>query len=50
MEMIQDDVSIYCLPDGACCEADNDHRSPLELDECPMGHEVCTGMCEHYAE
>lgn len=48
--MMQDEVSVYCLPEGACCEADERKRSPLELDECPNGCEVCTGDCMYYTE
>jgi len=50
MDMIQDGVEIYCLPDGARCGADENKRSPLDLDECPVGCEVCTGDCMHYGE
>lgn len=48
--MMQDEVEIYCLPDGACCELDEMGRSPLDLEECLMGAEECTGDCMYYAE
>lgn len=41
MLMIQDGIEVYCLPDGACCEVDENHRSPLDLDDCPLGYETC---------
>ena len=44
MLMIQDGIEVYCLPDGACCEVDENHRSPLDLDDCPLGY------CFYYAE
>lgn len=50
MIMMQDGVEVYCLPDGACCEADEKIRSPLNVEECPLGFEECTGDCVHYAE
>ena len=50
LTMIQDCVSVECLPDGAYCEADEKKRSPLELEECPLGNEVCTGNCVNYEE
>lgn len=37
MIMMQDGVEVYCLPDGACCEADEKIRSPLNVEECPLG-------------
>lgn len=50
MDMTQDGVEIYCLPDGAHCKADEEKRNPLDIDECPIGCEVCTGDCFYYAE
>lgn len=50
MLMIQDGIEVYCLPDGACCEVDENHRSPLDLDDCPLGYETCNGNCFYYAE
>lgn len=50
MIMMQDGVEVYCLPDGACCVADEKKRSPLDVEECPEGFEECTGDCMYYAE
>mgnify|MGYP005757915041 CR=1 FL=1 len=50
MEMIQDGVRVYCLPDGAVCRADEEKRSPLDIDVCPFRYEICTGDCDQYDE
>lgn len=50
MEMKYNGVRIYCLPDDNFCLKDEEHRSPLELDECPLGEDVCTGDCFYYLE
>lgn len=50
VEMYQDGVEVYCLPTGAQCILDPDGRSPLELEECPMGKDCCSGNCEYYSE
>lgn len=50
MNMMQDGVDVYCLPEGACCNADKERRSPLDLEECPQMEEVCTGDCPYYSE
>lgn len=50
MDMMQDGVEVFCLPDSAKCCADEEERSPLDIDECPMGYAECTGDCYHYAE
>nr|DAJ15791.1 MAG TPA: hypothetical protein [Siphoviridae sp. ctqOv4] len=50
MIMTQNEVEIYCLPDGACCELDEDKRSPLDIKECPLGYKECTGDCMYYTE
>lgn len=50
MTMMQDGVDVYCLPDGAYCAADGKGRSPLDMDECPIGCEVCEGDCYYYHE
>lgn len=50
LDMIENGVVVYCLPDTARCEADEEKKSPLELEECPIGCDVCTGDCEYYAE
>ena len=50
MEMTQDGVRIMILPDGAKCEADEEKRSPLELQKCPLVNEECQGNCYWYSE
>lgn len=50
MDMIEDGVDVYCLPDTAHCRADEEKRNPLELEECPIGCDVCIGDCYYYAE
>lgn len=50
MFMIQYGVKVDCLPDNAYCDVDNEKRSPLEIDECPMLYEVCSGGCIYYHE
>ncbi len=50
MKMLQDGVDVYCLPDNAYCAADEDKRSPLDIDDCPNGCEVCEGDCYYYHE
>lgn len=43
IDIWQDGVRVYILPDDNFCLADNEHRSPLDLEECPEGHPYCTG-------
>lgn len=50
MEMRQDGVRVDCLPDGAHCTADKDKSSPLDIETCPCGFEICTGNCMCYEE
>lgn len=50
IDMSRDGVRVECLPDNAKCKADEEGRSPLDLDECPMGHETCCGDCFYYTE
>lgn len=50
MEMKYNGVRIYCLPVDNFCLKDKEHRSPLELDECPLGEDACTGDCFYYSE
>ena len=50
MEMYQDGVSVYVLPDGAICKADECKRNPIDIDDCPLGYEICTGDCDQYIE
>lgn len=49
MKIVQDDVEVYCLPDNAYCNADEEKRSPFDIDDCPLGCEVCSGDCYHYS-
>ena len=46
MLMIQDGIEVYCLPDGACCEVDENHRSPLGIreDECFVVEDSTVGI------
>ncbi|MGF7011967.1 hypothetical protein M2146_002521 [Lachnospiraceae bacterium PF1-22] len=48
MEMRQDGVTVYCLPDGAVCSRCGEN--PIEIDECPEGNEYCSGDCYYYQE
>lgn len=50
MEMYQDGVEIFCLPDTAKCVADHELRSPLDVPICPIGNMECSGDCEYYSE
>lgn len=50
MELVQDGFEVYCLPDNAYCELDEEKRSPLDIDDCPNGCEVCDGDCCYYRE
>lgn len=45
LDMIQDGVRVFHLPDDNFCLADEEHRSPLDMEECPKGEEHCTGDC-----
>ena len=49
MTVMQDGVEVFVLPDEARCEADNEKRNPLDMDECPWGYEVCED-CDYYSE
>lgn len=48
--MTQDGVEVLILPDEANCRADEERRSPLDLDECPLGYYSCSGNCYYYSE
>lgn len=50
MEMKCDGVSVDILPDCAFCRLDEKKRSPLDMDECPIGCEECDGDCPYYEE
>lgn len=46
-----DGVDIFVLPDNARCAASDGFVSPLELNECPTGCEVChPDGCINYME
>lgn len=49
-ELLQDGVRAFVLPDDNFCLADEEHRSPLDLSECPLGQEYCSGDCFYYSE
>ena len=44
MEMYQDAVEIFCLPDSAKCCADEEERNPLEIYRCPEGNKECLAV------
>lgn len=50
MKIYQDGVPVYVLPEGAMCRLDERKRSPLDIDICPFGYEICTGDCSQYEE
>ena len=50
MEMYQYGVRVYVLPEGTICRADERKRSPLDIDVCSFGYEICTGDCDQYEE
>ena len=50
MEMYQNGVPVYVLPECAICKADEHKRNPLDIDVCPLGYEICTGDCDRYDE
>lgn len=51
MEMYADGgIKIFCLPDTAHCIADEEKRSPLDIEECPRGCQFCDGDCMYYSE
>lgn len=50
MDMKQDGVRVFCLPERAYCKADDAKRCPLDIKECPLGYEECDGNCFYYTE
>lgn len=50
LDLIQDGVEVNYLPDDNFCLADEFHRSPLDMEECPRGELHCTGDCFYYSE
>lgn len=49
MEVYQDGVPVNVLPDCVVCKADEHRRSPMDIDVCPCGYEICTD-CYYYGE
>jgi hypothetical protein len=50
MDMFQNGIEIFCLPEGAKCEADEKERNPLDIEKYPMGYSECSGDCFYYSE
>lgn len=50
MESYRDGVEVGIMPETAKCCADDEKRSPLDINVCPVGEQVCTGDCIYYAE
>ena len=48
MRVVQDGVDVYCCI--GYCKADEEKRNPVAIEDCPYGHEVCTGDCYFYDE
>ena len=45
---IIDVVDCFCLPETARCKLTD--VNPIDMLECPDGHEYCSGDCEYYTE
>lgn len=45
---IADVVDCFCLPETARCKLTD--VNPIDMLECPDGHEYCSGDCEYYTE
>lgn len=50
MEIYQDRVEVYVLPEYAKCKADQYNRNPLYMDVCPYGFDICVEGCDQYEE
>lgn len=50
MRLFQDDVEVGVLPEEAHCKLDDNKEHILDLSECPLGNEFCTGYCDYYTE
>lgn len=50
MTVMQDGIEVFVLPDGARCVAGVKEQNPLDIDECPYGHDICDGDCMYYSE
>lgn len=48
MDMVRDGVQVLC-PIGFC-KADKNKRNPEDIEECPIGCNVCSGDCFYYSE
>ena len=49
MKVYQDGVRVNVLPECAVCKADEHRRSPMDIDVCPCGYEICTD-CYYYGK
>ena len=38
------------IPDSAKCCADDEERNPMDIINCPLGNDECSGDCEYYME
>ena len=46
-----DGIDIHVLPESAKCFASEDHISPVSLNECPCGYDICCPeTCTNYSE
>lgn len=50
MKVIIDNKEVTSLPSCTKCVADEDLRSPLEIEKCPIGKKVCSGSCDCFLE
>ena len=52
MRLFQGGGEVDVLPDCAKCTADEEQRSPFDIDDddCPIGEEFCSGDCYYYTE
>lgn len=50
MRLFSDEVEVGILPDEAHCKLDENNEYILDLSECPLGHEFCSGNCYYYTE
>lgn len=50
MEIYQDGVRVFCIPEDSRCTADEENRSPEDIWECPIGCDTCSGDCQYYTE
>ena len=39
-------IQIYCLPDDAKCLADEEKRSPEQMDQCPLCTKPWENICK----